>query len=483
MKCASAILRNIVAVVSVLCLGGLLFLQDGCARIVPPSGGPRDSLPPVLVSALPRDSTLHMPLTGLKITLNFDEFIQLDNPSQNFMPNPVMKTMPIVESNGRKTVTIRIKDTLEPNTTYSLDFGKSIKDVNEGNVFRNFTYLFSTGSVLDSGVLFGRVRVARTNKVDSTLLVILHRHDDDSAVAKETPRYVARLDSGGRFLFQHIATGVYSIFALKDVGDKKYHDKSELFAFYDHRITVTKQPAPSDSLLLYAYAEEGPRPKAGSGQNNTKKPTKKEEKERKLHVSVSLQGGKQDILSHLYITYDQPIRTSDSTQLQLTDTLYHPLPYVFINKDTSHKKFGIHYQWHEDSALVLIIGKTFATDTLGITLLKADTIRFKVQREAEYGSLTLRLHNFDLSKHPVLQFVQNDKIVDSMAVTGPLITRPLYHPGEYEIKVLYDTNQNGTWDPGSYFGIHRQPEIVVSPKTPKIKVRGNGWENEYDVVL
>ena len=486
MLCSTASIRNIVVLFIGLGLLGLWSVQSGCARIVPPSGGPRDSLPPVLVKAVPGDSALHMPLTGLKITLTFDEHVQLDNYSQNLIVNPTVKMAPVVElSADSKGFYIKMKDTLEPNATYTLNFGKAVKDVNEGNVLRNFTYIFSTGGFLDSGVLRGRVRLARTNKVDSTLLVVLHRHDDDSAVSKETPRYVARLDSMGRFAFHHIATGTYSVYALKDVGDKKYHDKSDLFAFYDHRITVTDRSTPDDSVFMYAYAEEAPKPKAGSTQTK-KPPTKKEEekkKEHKLHVSVSLSGGKQDLLSPLVVTYDQPILKYDSTLLQLTDTLYHPLPYLFINNDTTHRKFIIDYHWHEDSVMKLIIGKTFATDTTGVTLLKGDTITFSTKKESEYGSLVLRFHNFDLAKRPVLQILQNDKIIDSMKVTGPTISRDLYRPGEYELRVLYDTNGNGTWDPGSYFGVHRQPEIVVTPKIPKIKVRGNGWENEYDITL
>jgi hypothetical protein len=485
MKSPLVILRNILSVLFLLGVGSSVYLQSGCARIVPPQGGPKDTLPPVLIKALPRDSLLHMPLIGVKIVLNFDEYVQaLDNASQNILMNPTPKMIPIYESNLRM-VSVKIKDTLEPNTTYTINFGKAIKDVDEGNVLKNFTYIFSTGSYLDSGELKGRVRIAQTNKSDSTMIAILERHTDDSAVAKEIPRYVARIDTLGRFHFNNIATGTYAIYALKDNGDKRYRDKSVLFAFFDHPVTVTAHAEPRDSIIMYAYAEEGPKPKTvvkkpAPATNNKKGKAKKEEK--KLHLANNLKGGKQDILSDLVLTYDQPIEKHDSTLLLLTDTFYHPLTYVF-SVDTSRQVFTIKYPWPTEGDFRLIIGKQFAIDTSGVTLLKSDTLSFKTMKESDYGELTLRLKNFDLSKHPVLQFVQSDKIVDSMKVTGPLIHRDFYHPGDYELRVLFDTNNNGTWDGGSFFGVHRQPEIVIQPAIKKIRIRANGWENEYDVAL
>jgi hypothetical protein len=487
MKSFRAVLRNILPVLFLLGIGSTVYLQNGCARIVPPQGGPKDTLPPVLIKAVPRDSLLHMQRIGAKIVLNFDEYVQeLDNASQNILMNPTPKQLPIYESN-LKTVTVKIKDTLEPNTTYTINFGNSIKDVDEGNVLRHFTYIFSTGSYLDSGELKGRVRIAQTNKSDSSMIAILEQHTDDSAVAKEIPRYVARIDTLGRFTFRNIETGTYAVYALKDNGDKRYRDKSALFAFYDRPVTVTAHAEARDSILLYAYAEEGPRPKTTkpvvkTNNNNSKKGKKEKEEKKKLHLANSLTGGKQDILSNLILSYDAPIQKYDSTLLLLTDTLYHPLTYKFLT-DTTRKLFTIKYPWPTDADFKLIVGKEFAVDTDGVTLLKSDTLTFKTKKESEYGTLTLRLKNFDLARHPVLQFVQSDKIVDSMRVTSARINRDFYHPGDYELRVLYDANQNGTWDPGSFFGVHRQPEIVVQPQPRKIRVRGNGWENEYDVVL
>lgn len=154
----------------------LVVFTSGCAQIIPPTGGPRDSIPPVMLKALPADSTLNF--KGNKIVLTFDEYIQLDKAEEQLVVSPVPKTNPVIEAK-LKEVTIKIKDTLEENTTYSINFGKSLKDLNEGNPYKNFTYLFSTGNQLDSGRLSGKVVIAETGKPDSTLIVMLHRNFDD----------------------------------------------------------------------------------------------------------------------------------------------------------------------------------------------------------------------------------------------------------------------------------------------------------------
>ncbi|MEJ7678968.1 MAG: Ig-like domain-containing protein [Segetibacter sp.] len=113
--------------------------SSGCANIIPPGGGPRDSLPPVLIAAAPKDSATNF--TGDRITLNFDEFVEIQNAFENILVSPTPNNIPIISSHLR-TVTIKIKDTLEPNTTYSINFGNALRDVNEGNVYKEFYLCF-----------------------------------------------------------------------------------------------------------------------------------------------------------------------------------------------------------------------------------------------------------------------------------------------------------------------------------------------------
>ena len=222
----------------------------GCANIVPPSGGPRDSLPPVLVKAEPENHALRM--NEKKIVLNFNEYLDLKELRNNLIVSPVPKIMPSVTSH-LKTITITIKDTLQPNTTYALNFGRAITDVNEGNVMKNFSYVFSTGNYIDSLSYSGRVIMANTGKPDSTLIAVLHDKLEDSAIEKIRPRYIARLDSSGFFTFSHIHPATYALYALKDEsGTHEYTSRSQVFAFADSPVNLEISTEP---LLLYAYAD------------------------------------------------------------------------------------------------------------------------------------------------------------------------------------------------------------------------------------
>ncbi|MES1160581.1 MAG: Ig-like domain-containing protein, partial [Bacteroidota bacterium] len=135
--------------------------NTGCANIVPPLGGPRDTLPPRLLAVTPHDSAKQF--NANKIVFNFDEYIDPKDVRTELIVSPVPKVEPIVDAKLR-TLTVRLKDTLEPNTTYSLNFGKAIRDVNEGNILKNFTYVFSTGDHIDGGEFAGSIILAAADK-------------------------------------------------------------------------------------------------------------------------------------------------------------------------------------------------------------------------------------------------------------------------------------------------------------------------------
>jgi len=458
----------------ILAVTGLFYLisiiGSGCAQIAMPMGGPKDTIPPVLLNANPPNKTTHF--QGNKITFTFDEYVQVQDLQKNLLIAPTPKIIPNINAK-LKTITIKIRDTLQPKTTYSFQFGNSIQDINENNPIKNFTYVFSTGSYIDSLTFSGNVILAETGKVDSTLIALLYNNLDDSAVYKEKPRYVARLDSSGKFQFRYLAEGDYHLFALKDEsGQKMYNNPSQLFAFADSVIHISKNVSPVE---LFAYVEkENKKPASNSSVSNKKNPDKI------LKYSTSINNGIQDLLTPLKINFTVPLKNFDSSKIKLTDTLFRGVQPAEISIDTTFKEITVKNNWIEDSKYKLVIDKDFATDTLGDILQKSDTISFKTKAAREYGSLKLNFKNLEKIQHPVLQFVQNNEVVDSFKITSPTFSVKLFNPGEYELRILNDENENGKWDPGDYH-LKKQPEKVISyPK--KINIRAD-WDNESDVIL
>ncbi|NOT52887.1 MAG: Ig-like domain-containing protein [Chitinophagaceae bacterium] len=463
-----------------LALSKILVLSSGCANIIPPSGGAQDTIPPVLLKVSPDDSTRNF--TGKTIVFTFDEFIDAQNVYENLLVSPLLKTTPAVDGK-LKTVTVKIKDSLEANTTYTFDFGIGIKDFTEGNPVRNFRYTFSTGSYIDSLELQGKVILAETGKIDTTLIVMLHTNPADSAVTKEKPRYIAKLDSRGDFHFKNLPPKTFYIYALKNAsGTYSYNDR-DLFAFADKPVTVQST---TESVTLYAYTPRpttsGPASALSLNLNPGRGGKPGATVDKRLKYQTSLVNEQQDLLTSFNMTFEQPLRLFDSSKIKLyTDSAYSPVSsYQFI-KDSNNKKLSLKIEWKENTLYHIIMDKDFADDSSGKKLLKTDTLSFKTKKLSEYGSLKIKFKDLKLDKNPVLLIMQGENIYQSFPLSGPDFFQRLFLPGEFELRILSDTNKNGKWDPGEFFGKHKQPEIV-KPVERKITVKA-AWQNEFDIAL
>jgi len=471
--------KHLFYILVILSILKIQVLTIGCANIVPPEGGYRDSIPPLLVKASPPDSSKQFKET--RITLTFDEFVVLDNVRENMIISPVPAIDPEVTVKLR-TVVVKLKDTLQPNTTYTLNFGNSIKDNNEGNIAKDFTYFFSTGSSFDSLTLSGKVLLAETGKVDTTIVAMLHQHGEDSAVVSEKPRYITRLDSSGNFTFHHLPAGVFYLYALKSEGGSYRFSERQFFAFADSAVTIQ---AVNQPVMLYAYTEKtvsstsrpspqitmGQRGRGGGGGTD-----------KRLRLQTNLESGQLDLLSNFTVTFEQPLKTLDTLLIHFSsDTTFTPVTNYRIITDTSRKKLTLEHSWKENTIYNIIVEKDFAEDTLGRKLLKTDTITFKTKKLSDYGSLRIRFRNLDLSANPVLLFVQSDNVVKSIPFHSAELTQPIFTPGDYELRILNDRNNNGKWDPGEFFGKHLQPEIV-KPVSRRLNVKAN-WDNDVDIAL
>ncbi len=455
---------------------------SGCANIIPPTGGPRDSLPPVLMTVTPRDSALGF--NAKRISFNFNEYVQLDDVQKNLMVSPVPKINPTVESKLR-VVTVTLRDTLEANTTYSINFGNAIKDVNEGNPLKEFTYTFTTGQALDSLMINGRVLIAETGKPDSTLVAVLHTVFADSAL-KERPRYAARLDQQGRFTFRNLPPQTYAIYAFKDEsGSRRYTSPQQLFAFAD---TLVSSVTPPDSLVLYAYLEKDTAQPIQRRQATVAKPVLKGNAalaDRLLKIEPGISGNTMGLLAsdtmHLRFPKD-PLRSFDSTKIVFANENFEPITNYRLQLDTSGKRLDIFHAWTPNTGYNLVFDKDFAEDTSGRKIPRNDTLTFRTKKETDYGLVRIRFIGLDLSRNPVLQFVKSNEVVFSHVFgnSRDFFAR-LFDPGEYELRILFDENQNGKWDPGDFFKTRKQPEKVM-PLERKANIRGN-IDNDFEIRL
>ena len=463
-------MKRVAPVYSLILFGSFvvfLLSNSGCANIIPPTGGARDTIPPILIAESPMDSAKNV--TTNRITFVFNEFIELQNIQENVLVSPNPVNIPAIDYKLR-TVTVRFRDSLEPNTTYSLNFGNAIRDINEGNIFKDFSYVFSTGSSIDVFTLSGKVTLAETGKVDSTLVVVLHKNLSDSAVAKERARYVARLDAQGNYTFRNLPAGTFALYALTNSYGRRYDDKSSLFAFADKPVTISAAAPP---VNLFAYVEA---PKvAPQGTGVVRDQTKI------LRYTTNLEGNSLDQLNPLQLLFNKKINLFDTNKIVLTNKEFVRQKNYTTTRDTSATRFLISYPWVANTIYNLIIARDAFIDSAGVTLARADTISFATKKVEEYGTITIRFNNIDLTKNPVLLLVQNEAVVHAAPITQRDYYQKFFKPGEYEMRILYDTNKNGKWDTGEFFGKRRQPELVRY-LNEMLPVKAN-WQNFKEVNL
>ena len=236
----------------------LLFVCIGCAKKGSITGGLKDTIAPTLKISFPENFSTNF--KGNQIKLTFDEYIKLKGLEKQLIVSPPMKNEPlIIPSSVTKYLTIQIKDTLQPNTTYSFNFGQSITDNNEGNPLNQFKYVFSTGPYIDSLALGGRVKDALDREVESFVSVMLYEVNEkfkDSVVYTSPPRYITNtLDSLKTFRLENLKAGKYLLVAMKDRNNNnKFNPKTEKIGFHKQFITI-----PNDTVYeIELFKEELP---------------------------------------------------------------------------------------------------------------------------------------------------------------------------------------------------------------------------------
>jgi hypothetical protein len=224
----------------------------GCANMQRPQGGPRDLTPPKLLKATPENMTRNF--KAKEITLEFDEFYKLTNQYQEISISPAQEKLPEYKVRKRSLV-IDFKDSLQKNTTYVINFGKAIVDVNESNPVKNFTYVFSTGPHIDSLSISGTVNNSTTQEKEKEATVLLFPLSKDTAFyKKKKPSIFATTDSSGNFSLNNLAEGKYRVYALKEAAPNKIYDnEAEMVAFIKDTINLTTD---TSNIQLNLFVQE-----------------------------------------------------------------------------------------------------------------------------------------------------------------------------------------------------------------------------------
>ena len=229
----------------------------GCAKRGNPSGGPIDSIPPVLVNASPKLNSINFDSDEIRLT--FDEWIKLENIQDQLIISPPIdkSSYEITPLSGvTKKVFLRFLDSLNPKTTYTINFGNSIQDNNENNPLTFFSYTFSTGETIDSLFIMGNIIDAFDQETDDYISLQLYRVDSlfkDSIIYSDKPTYISNTLDSTNYKFQNLKEGKYLLIALKDLDNNYFFDPFyDKIGFIDSLITL-----PKDSIIdLKLFKEE-----------------------------------------------------------------------------------------------------------------------------------------------------------------------------------------------------------------------------------
>lgn len=235
--------------ISLLTLFVATLMLMSCAKMGSPDGGWYDETPPRVIGCSPADKGVNV--NRRHIYINFDEFIKIDNPSQNVVVSPPQLNQPEIKGQGKR-ISVELLDSLKPNTTYTIDFSSAISDNNEGNPMGSYTYSFSTGDHIDTLEVSGYVVEASNLEPVKGILVGLYDSISNDYFKKMPMLRVSKTDASGHFTIKGVAPGTYRIYALQDAdGDFVFSQKSEMVAFQHERVVPSfKEDTRQDTTWL-----------------------------------------------------------------------------------------------------------------------------------------------------------------------------------------------------------------------------------------
>lgn len=411
----------------------------GCAKVGSVSGGPKDNTPPKVVGSKPQDRTTNF--KDKKVQITFDEFVKFEDQDKWFVTSPPFKKKPDVILRY-KTVEVNFQEDLIPNTTYTLNFGNSITDNNEGNPIRDYEFVFSTGDYIDSLSFEGQVLNAYSIKPDKDgFFIMLYDQLGDSVPFKSLPVYTSKTNEKGFFRVNHLKSDTFRVVAIKDANKNFLYDTNEDIAFSDSLLylnnsffrlqdstSLAKDTASNDSVY---YSQFKPQMVLFSFNNEAKKQyLSKKERPKANQLFFKFNTSLDTFKIHLADTtvssswyLKEENETRDSIALWITDT-------TLIKKDTL--KTVLVYPV-PDSLNVLHL----KYDTLNLATKAIKDQRRNKDKKATVELLTLSTNtsdNFDLNKNID---VETNAPIDSIDLGKILFTYTedsVFRPVKYTLK-------------------------------------------------
>jgi uncharacterized protein (DUF2141 family) len=515
---------------------------SNCANRGTPSGGEKDITPPVIIKSEPENYSINFKTNVIKIY--FDEYIKVKDLQKQLIISPPMDPEPEITPLGSasKYITIKITDTLLPNTTYAFNFGESIVDNNESNPYPYYRYVFSTGDYIDSLSVNGYITDALNRKPDEYVSVLLYEIDSiftDSIIYKEKPKYITNtLDSTTTFKLENLKAGEYLMIALKDENSNyTFQQKTDKIGFLKEFITVPTDSVYEIKLFNEVIDFKATRPKLISG-NKIAFGYEGDAEKMKIELlsqvpenyrSVITKDSEKDSLNYWYqpdikvdsllfkvtninfmdtLTVKIKDQTKDSLLLKPIQSralklaedfeLQANIPFQniddnkvnILDKDSVNIAFTTDldtfknvYKFsfdktEENSYKIQMLPETF-TDFFGN---KNDTLNYTVRTKAlsDYGDIRVTLRN---ATYPViLQLVSQQDIVEAEKFhnSNTPIDFLSITPGKYYLRVIFDTNGNKKYDAGNYLKKQQPERVSYFPELLDIRAYS---EQVYEFIL
>lgn len=516
----------------------LILTLISCAQTSPLTGGEKDKHAPAIDSAKTSPSNGQLNFADDQIRMKFNEYIKLNNPSDNIIIIPSLNEKPTIEAKNKRLV-ISFNEELENNTTYSITFNNAIQDITENND-SVFQYVFSTGDYIDSLEVTGYVKDAFLNTPENEMLVALYPKDlaaeFDSIPLKFKPTYLAQTDKSGKFKLNYLKDGIYYVFAIKDrnknllyeqgesiafIGEKEFNltpeenphfelrsfqektnkvyledlnfefpgrveiilsNPTDTFGITSNLSLVQEDTSVPDSMIF--WLAEPPVPKMRfyvnvNGERDTIKPIygkipdKIEEVELKFQHNIK----KGELLpkEHLSFLFSEPI------------TKIHPEGVHFFDVDSNEVEVdSVTYNVREvtfgtfgTTAERIVIDSAAVSSYYGRINNEKIELSFRNHEEDYYGALIVTVDS--VFSDPIVVHLINDQgaLIRTASFEKKMTFEKLI-PGNYQLRLIFDVDNNGEWTTGS-LAEGRIPEKVIY-NSEAIKVKSK-WEKEIDWIL